>query len=308
MFRLVIRRLVGGALVVWTVVSATFLATHLISGDPAEAALSQSLASEDVLQRRREALGLDQPLPAQYMRHIGNLVRLDWGVSWATGEPVRQMIGQQFGPTLSLAVGGTLVGVVFGMTLGVMAAAGRGRWIGRTSRLLAGGGLAVPVMYSGTLLIVVLAIWLDWLPATGQGNVRHLVLPALAVGLNMAGGIGRAVDAGLSTALNRPFILAVRAKGAGRFRVLWHHGMRVGLLPVLDVVAVQFGFLLGGAVVTESVFARQGLGRLLLSSVLNQDLPVLQVLVALSALIYVILNMAADLARAGLDPRVRLRS
>ncbi len=305
MFDYLLRRLVGVILALWAAITLAFLAIHIVPGNPAEAALSQSTASEDVLERRREALGLDLPLPAQYARYLGGLLRGDLGVSWSGGEPVGLMIAQQLPPTISLAWAGLTVAVAAGFALGLGAALGQGGWLGEASRSMTGVLLAVPVMFSGTLAAWIFAILLGWLPATGQGSPGHLILPALVVGLNGAGGISRTVEAGVSEAMRQPFMPAAYAKGLARWQAVTRHALRVGLLPTLDIVALQFGFLLGGTVVTESVFARQGVGRLLLAAVLDKDLPVVQGVIILSAVAYSLLNLAADVAKAWLDPRIR---
>lgn len=304
MARYVIRRLLGVILSLWAAVTLAFLALRLVPGDPAEAALSQSIASQDVLEQRRAALGLDQPLPVQYGRYLVGLVRGDLGVSWLGGQPVSLLIGQQMGATFSLACAGMAVALILGVALGIAGAVGSS-WVSKISQMTVSLLLALPPMFSGILLIWLFAVYLGWLPATGQGDVRHLVLPAVVVGLSVAGGIGRTADAGVRNALAQPFVRAVRAKGLMPSMVLWKHALRVGLLPTLDVIALQFGFLLGGTVITESLFARQGLGRVMLSAVLNKDLPVVLGVVVLAATVYGILNLIADVAHAWLDPRVR---
>lgn len=304
MAQYILRRLLGVFLSLWAAVTLAFLAIRLVPGDPAEAALSQSIASQDVLEQRRAALGLDLPLPVQYSRYLWGLVRGDLGVSWSGGQPVSLLIGQQIGATFSLACAGMAVALMLGVALGVVGAVGKGGWVSELSRIAVSLLLALPPMFSGILLIWLFAVYLGWFPATGQGNVRHLVLPALVVGLSVAGGIARAVDAGVGDALTQPFMRAVRAKGLMPLAALWKHALRVGLLPVLDVVALQFGFLLGGTMITESLFARQGLGRVMLSAVLNKDLPVVLGVVVLAAAVYGFLNLAADVVRAWLDPRI----
>ncbi len=305
MVRFVVRRLAGILLTLWAAVTLVFLAIYIVPGDPAEAALLQSTASQDVIEQRREALGLDDPIHVQYARYLSGLVRADLGVSWSAGQPVSLMIGQQIGPTARLALASMVVAVVAGVTLGVAAALGEGRWLGELSHGLTGLLLSVPVMFSGTVAIWVGAVVLGVLPATGQGTPAQLVMPALVVGLNVAAGISRTVEAGIGQVRHEPFVLLAKAKGLNARQAGIRHALRVGLLPTLDVVALQFGFLLGGAVVTEIVFARQGLGRLLLFAVLDKDLPVVQGIVVLSAVVYGVLNLLADIGKAWLDPRIR---
>jgi ABC-type dipeptide/oligopeptide/nickel transport system permease component len=300
------RRLIGAGLVLWAAATLTFAALHVIPGDPVAGVLAESNASPDVIQRRREALGLDKPVPVQYMHYFARLARGDLGVSWYAGEPVAMAVGRQLPASLSLTGAAMVVALAVGIGLGLLAAARDSSLFGAASRAAAGLALATPVMFSATLLIWLFAVRLDALPGTGQGSPAHLILPSLALGISAAGGVARAVDVGVREAMSQPFIRAARAKGLKPVQVLIRHGLRVGLLPAINVVALQAGYLLGGAVVTESVFARQGLGRLLVSAVLRKDLPVVQGVVLLSALAYSVLNLLADLVHAWLDPRVRL--
>ncbi len=306
MFQAILRRIGAALLTLWLAATLTFFTLFLVPGDPAEAALSQSTASEDVLERRREALGLNLPLWDQYERYWIGLLHGDLGISWSAGQPVAYMIGQQIGPTAALAAAGMVVAVVVGIGLGLGASIWPGTWAAEACRRVTGFLLALPVMVAGILLIILFAVLLDVLPATGQGTPGQLILPALTVGLNAAGGIARTVDAGVSEAMTRSFVKVARAKGLTHSRVVIRHALRIGFLPVLDIIALQFGMLLGGAVVTESVFARQGIGRLLLTAVLDKDLPVVQGVVLISALVYSLLNLSADLARVWLDPRLRI--
>lgn len=303
--RYIARRLLGVLLSLWAAVTLVFFALHIIPGDPAEAALSQSTASDDVIERRREALGLDDPLLVQYTRYLTNLVQGDLGVSWTAGQPVALLIGQEMGPTLRLAVAALAVSISVGLLLGLMAALGEGHLLGEISRSAAGVLLSVPVMVSGTLAAWVFAVLLDWFPATGQGSFSQIVLPALVVGLNTSAGVARTVEAGVGQVEKESFLLLARAKGLSAWQATIRHALRVGLLPTLDIIALQFGFLLGGTVVAEVVFSRQGLGRLLLLAVLDKDLPVVQGIVVLSAVVYGVLNLAADIGKAWLDPRIR---
>jgi len=300
----VIRRFVGLVLTLWAAATLTFVAVRLVPGDPVAAALSDTNAAPDVIARRRAALGLDQPPPVQYARFLGGLLRGDLGVTWYGGEPVTLAIRQQLPATLALATSAMGVAVILGFGMGGLSAAFRGRLPGTVTSALAGVSLATPVIISGPLLIYLFAIRLDWLPATGQGRLDNLILPALVLGISAAGGIARVVDAGLQEALAQPFATTARAKGLTPRKVLNRHALPVALMPVLTVIALQFGFLLGGAVVTESLFARQGIGRLLVDAVLRKDLPLVQGVVLLSAFVYSGLNFLTDLAHAWLDPRV----
>jgi peptide/nickel transport system permease protein len=286
-------------------VTLTFLAIRLVPGDPAQAALNQSTAPEAVLEQRRAALGLDQPGIVQYGRYLLGLAHADFGLSWSANQPVSFLIGQQLSPTLSLAIAGTLVAVAVGTLLGIGAGVGQDAIPGVLARGTAGFLLSVPVMFSGMLLIAVFAVRFRLLPGTGQGSLGHLLLPAAAVGLSGAGGIARVVEAGIGDQMDQPFVHLASAKGLRRSRVMVRHALRVGLLPALDAIALQLGYLFGGAVITEAVFARQGIGRLLLLAVLDKDLPLVQGIVILSVVVYTVVNFVADISHALLDPRLR---
>jgi len=172
-------------------VTLSFFSLYLVRGDPAEAALSQSAASADVLDRRQDALGLNLPVSVQYGRYLGRLAGGDLGISWFGGQPVSLLIGQQVGATLTLALSSMFVAIIVGVTLGFLAAVGRGSWLSHISRVLTGASLALPVIFTGVILIWLFSIVLGWLPATGQGGFRHLILPALVIGLSVGGGISR---------------------------------------------------------------------------------------------------------------------
>ncbi|MBN1311420.1 MAG: ABC transporter permease [Anaerolineae bacterium] len=306
MARFILRRLLGIFLSIFLAITLSFLSLHLVQGDSAEAALFQSVASDDVLERRRETLGLDLPILIQYGRYLHQLSGGDLGVSWFGGQPVALLIGQQVGPTLSLVLSSMFVAVVLGLGWGILSATKSSSWIGHTSRVLIGASLALPVIFTGVVLVWVFSVMLGWLPATGQGGLKHLVLPALVVGLSIGGGIARAVDAGIREVLGEPFMRTALAKGLSRSRALYRHGLRVGLLPVVDVIALETGYLVGGTVITESLFARQGIGRVLVTAVLNKDVPVVLGVVVLSVVSYSVLNLLADIAHTWLDPRIHI--
>jgi ABC-type dipeptide/oligopeptide/nickel transport system permease component len=306
MARFVFRRFSGVAVVLWAAATLTFFVLQIIPGDPVAAAMAEANATDDMLSRRRAALGLDLPLPHQYANYLSNLIQGNLGVSWFGGEPVALLLEAHAPPTLALATGGIVVAIVLGVALGMLSVWGGESWLGQMVRSITGFILSVPVMFFGTMLIWGFAIWVPLLPATGQGDLRHIILPALAVGMTSAGSIARALDASVSTTLGETFIQTARAKGLRHWQILWRHALRVGALPVVDMIALQFGYLAGGAVITESVFARSGLGRLFVEAVLRKDLPVVQGVVLISALAYGLFTMLADILHAWLDPRLRI--
>nr|MBN1229301.1 ABC transporter permease [Anaerolineae bacterium] len=300
------RRSFSILLTIWLAVSLTFLAMQIVPGDPAQAALSQSTATDDMIQSRREALGLDQPLHIQYARFLGGLLQGDLGVSWSAGQPVAVLMQEQLRPTAMLALFGLVVAVGVGVVLGLLMSISAGSLFEPIAQTFTALLLALPVMFVGTLAIWIFAVILDLLPATGQGTFCQLILPGIVVGLSGAGGIARAVDAGVRSSLEMQFVRVAYGKGLSRLAVYLKHALRVGILPVIDITALQFAYLLGGAVVTETVFSRQGIGRLLVNAVLAKDFPVIQGIVVLAALVYGVVHLAADIAHAWADPRNRL--
>jgi len=294
------RRVLDGLLTAWAAVTATFLALRLAGGDPVASLLAQGLASEGQAATLRHELGLDLPLLQQYARFLSSLAHGDLGQSLYTGRPVAQIISEQVPYTAELAGVGLIVALVGGMLVGLLAT--------REDRLrrfplasgVAGLATALPVAFTGILAILA-AI------ASGAAPVlmRGILLPALVLGFASSGAIARLVQASLQETLGAPFILAARARGVRDGpRLLWH-ALRPALPPVISLIAVEAAFLFGGTVVTESVFSRPGLGRLLVTSILQGDYPVAQGLVVLSALVYTATHVAADVLGFTLDPRLR---
>jgi peptide/nickel transport system permease protein len=234
-----------------------------------------------------------------------NIARLDLGESWITGRRVTQMLGEAGRPTLELALAAMLVASLVGTGLGTLAASFRGTWLDSAGMTLALLGVSTPVAWSGLLALMIFSVALNWFPSLGGGDVLHLTWPAIVLGLASAGAIARLTRAGLLDVLTEPYITVARSKGLPGWLMLTRHVWPMALPPVLAVMALQFGFLLGGAAVTETVFARQGLGRLVVDAVLAQDLPVVQGAVLLSATAYSLVNLAADALHWLLDPRVR---
>jgi ABC-type dipeptide/oligopeptide/nickel transport system permease component len=222
---------------------------------------------------------------------------------------VTRIIGEALPSTLALTLAAIGAALLLGLTLGTVAALARHRrrhvWLDTAGMALALSGLSTPVALSGLVGILILSLNLDWLPATGQGSPRHLLLPALVLGWTSTGSLARLTRDRLLDVLERPYIMAARARGIPSPRILWRHVSRVAMPDVLTMLALQTGYLLGGTVITESVFARRGLGRVTVEAVLNQDLPVVQGIVLLAALVFTLSNLVADLAQLQLDPRLR---
>jgi peptide/nickel transport system permease protein len=305
MLSYVIRRTVAALAVMWGVMTVVFLLLRVLPGDPVETMLAGSGASPTAIAQARQQLGLNDPLPVQYGRYLLHTLRGDLGRSLFSNRPVTLTIAEQLPATMQLAAAALLVAVVLGLTLGILAALRAGTWIDRAAMGVAVLGVSVPVFWSGLLLIWVFSVGLNWLPATGADGWRHLVMPALVLGLVGAGPIARLVRASLLDVLRADYITIARAKGLPEVTVIGRHALRNAIIPAITLVGLQAGFLLGGTVVTEVVFARPGLGRLVVEAILWKDLPVVQGVVLLIAATYVIINLLVDTATFALDPRLR---
>lgn len=292
-------------LVLWGVVTLTFFAIRLLPGDPVTILVSQGGGSAEDIADLREQLGLDEPLPIQYVKFLGGLVQGDLGTSLVSRRPVTDAIGEQLPHTLALATSATLLSVVLGISMGVLAATHHGSWVDQLCITLAILGVSLPILLSGLLFILLFSLVLGWLPATGQGSWRHLVMPSLVLSLASTGTIARLVRTQMLEVLPADYITVARAKGVMERVILWRHALRNALIPVITIIGLQFGALLGGTVVTESLFSRRGLGRLVVDAISWKDYPLVQGVVILGAAIYVVVNFLVDLSYGLLDPRIR---
>ncbi len=296
------RRLLTAGLTLLGVATVTFALIHLLPGDPAETMLARAGASPEAVAALRTGLGLDRPLLAQYLGWLGNLARGHLGTSLLNGRPVAVLIAEQFPHTLALALTAFSWALLLGLTLGVIGAWRPGGWAARLATVAAVGGIAVPVFWSGLLLIWLFSVRLGWLPPAGAQGVRSIIMPALVLGYSSAGPVARLTRATLLEVLAQPYITAARAKGLNRRQVVLRHAAANALIPVLTVAGLQLGFLLGGTVVTETVFSRPGLGRLLIDAIIWRDLPVVQGVALVVAGAYVLVNLTVDLLAGWLNP------
>ncbi len=299
------RRCLVGALTLLGVATVVFALIHLLPGDPAETMLARSGATPAAVAELRRQLGLNEPIWVQYARWLPALARGDLGASLFYGRPVAQLIGENFAYTVQLAVAALAWALALGLPLGIAGARWPGQWPDRAAMVLAVGGAALPVFWSGLLMIWLFSVRLAWLPATGVEGWRSLVLPSLVLGFAVAGPIARFTRAVLRDVLAQPYVQVAAAKGLSAGYVLSRHVLRAGAVPILNIVGLQLSFLLGGAVVTETLFSRPGLGRLLVGAIMWRDLPVVQGVALLIAAVYVLTNLALDLLAGWLDPRVQ---
>lgn len=306
MYRYIARRLLLAIPVIVGVSIAAFSMMHLIPGDPALAMLrGQPQVTDADVQRVREQLGLNDPVPVQYLKYVSRAVQGDFGRSVQTRRPVLSDLAAQAPSTIELALAAMALAVTLGIVLGVISALHQNTWVDTLAMLGALFGVSMPSFWFGLILIFVFALKLGWLPATGQGGPERLVLPALALGMDFAAVTARLVRANLIEVLVADYVRTARAKGLAQSVVMLRHALRNAMIPSITIIGLQVGTLLGGAVVVETVFARQGIGRLLVSAILAQDFPVVQAIVLMAAVVYVLLNLVVDLAYAMFDPRIR---
>ena len=311
----VLRRIGIAALLIWVVATVIFMAIHLVPGDPAELLLSQGGSAPDPasVAQLRDQLGLDRPLLEQYLGSLGQVLHGDLGQSLQDGSPIWPEIATRLPRTLELIAAAAVVALAAGLPLGLLAALRQGGWLDAALSGLAALGLAVPVFVLGTLLVFVFAQWLHWLPAGGyvplaQAPGRHFVLlamPAVTIAAGLAATVVRISRAAVLDVLWRDHVRTATAKGLSRRAVLLHHVLRNAMMPVVTVVALNLGGLLGGTVLVEYVFNYPGLSGLLVDSVNQRDYPEVQAVVLVISVLFVTLNLLTDLLYAALDPKVR---
>lgn len=304
MIRFLLTRLLSTLLVVFGVFCLVFLLIHLIPGDPVDVMLGEGAASTD-REALRHALGLDLPLAEQFWRYLSGLAQLDLGQSLSTSSPVFELLKERLPATLLLAAVALLIAATLALPLGLMAALRKGGLWDRGSMVLALVGVGLPSFCLGPLLILVFSMGLGWLPVSGREEPAAIVLPALTLGLGMAAILARMIRASVLEVLHQDYVRTARAKGLSASQVVIRHVLRNAMLPVLTVFGMQLGALLGGAVITETVFSWPGIGSLMVESIQGRDYPVVQGGVMLIALAYVLVNTGTDLLYALLDPRVR---
>lgn len=293
-------------LTIWLAITITFFALRLTPVDAITAELVNTGADAAIIEQRRELYGLHLPVFSQYVNYLTGLFRGDLGVSFARDLPVSLMVSEAFGSTMLLAV----PAFVLSAGLGIMVGIGAGIPSRYRLHLLAKGystlAISMPAYWTGTLIIFLFSATLKWLPSSGDGDLRYLILPVGVLAFHTSGAIARVVQTAVTETLSADFVRTARAKGLPAHLILYRHVLRVSLLPVVTVMGLQAGFLLGGTVITEILFLRAGLGRLLLDATLRRDYPVVQAGVLLSAVIYLVITTIMDSVYRWLDPRIRL--
>ncbi|UCH26734.1 MAG: ABC transporter permease [Trueperaceae bacterium] len=300
----VARRLLEVVPVLLAVTFIVFFSVRLVPGDPARAIAGLEADDETVEAVRRE-LGLDRPVLSQYGTFLVRAVRGDLGKSYYYGTSVTQEVFRRFPATLFLAASGIALSILIGMGIGVFSAVNRGTFFDRGTLVFAIIGVSMPSFWLGLMFIILFAVKLNWLPAGGYGTWRHLLLPALTLGLFGAGTIARLTRSSMLEVLQQDYVRTARAKGLPWTRVVLRHALRSALIPIITVLGLQFGAFLSRAVVTETVFGWPGIARLVVVSVLDRDFPLIQGTVLWLAVLFLVLNLLVDLIYSSIDPRIR---
>jgi len=299
-----VRRLLLTIPVLLGVATLVFSLIHLIPGDPVQAMLGES-ASPESINELRSRLGLDRPLYVQYFSFLNGVAHGNLGTSLRTSEPVTTAIADRLPATFELAAAAMLVAVVIAIPLGVLAASRAGTAVDHVATTLALVGISMPNFWLGPLLAIVFAVELGWLPVSGRGTLAQLVLPAVTLGAPLAAVLARTTRVSVIDELRELYVMAARARGVSRMRAVLKHAFRNSLIPIVTVLGLQLGAVLTGAVITETIFAWPGVGRLLIQSISFRDYPLVQGCILLIALTYVSMNLLTDLAYGLLDPRIR---
>lgn len=290
----------------WLILTMVFLLIHIVPGDPVLQMLGQDARVEDVAQLRH-TLGLDQPLGVQYARYLVGLARGDWGQSLRYASPVRPIVLARFPATLELSLAALAVCLVIAIPAGVFSARRRGSKSDHATSFFTLLGLSVPNFALGPILILVFSIENGWLPVSGRGGISHLILPAATLGAALAAILTRMVRGSMIEELSSDYVRTARAKGITETSVLFRHAFPNALIPVITIVGLQFGSLLAGTIVTETIFSWPGIGRLAVQAISARDYPLLQGCILIIAVSYVAVNLLTDLVYAMVDPRVRLQ-
>jgi peptide/nickel transport system permease protein len=299
------KRLLAAIPTLFVVVTVVFLVLHVLPGDPAAVLLGGAPSTPSVIRSLRQQLGLNASLADQYWRYLHDLVTGNLGTSYVTGQPVTQMISQALPSTLELAGTAIMLSIVAGTGLGMLAAVRARTWTDSLIRAVSQLGTSVPSFWSGILLVLIFSVRLRWFPSAGGGGLAALVLPAVTLSFVGTALLSRIVRTSVLETMHRPFVLQLHAKGLRPSAVYLRHVLKSGLLASLTVTALLLAEMLAGTVVIETVFSRQGIGRLLVTSIAAKDLPVVQGVILLIAVIYILLNVAVDLSYPLIDPRLR---
>jgi peptide/nickel transport system permease protein len=306
--RSALRRLLLLVPTVFGVITLVFLVLHVLPGDPAAVVLGGAPPTPQTIIRLRHYFGLDQPLSTQYWLYLRHLTTGNLGTSYVTGQPVAHMIGSNLPSTLELTASAILFSVVTGVGLGVAAGLRRGTWIDSTARVISQFGISVPTFWTGIVLLLLLSVRVHAFPTLGGDGVRGLVLPTITLGLVGTALLTRVIRSSVIETARRPFVLQLHAKHLPTWRINFVHILRNSLIAALTTLGVLIAEMLGGSVVVETVFSREGVGSMIINAIQSRDLPVVQGTVIVVAVLYVVLNLLIDFLYFLVDPRLRVRS
>ncbi len=306
MLSFLLSRILSLLVVVFGVITLVFFLIHLVPGDPVQVMLGETATLADQAQLRKQ-LGLDQPLLTQWITYITQLLHGDLGYSLHSQEPILDILRQRLPATIELAIAGLLVAVIIAVPLGSLAALRKDTIYDQGAMVFSLLGVSIPNFWMGPLLIILFSLQLGWFPVSGREGWSSLVLPALTLGTALAAILARMVRSTLLEVLNEDYIRTARAKGLNEIAIVLHHALRNAALPIITILGLQLGTLLGGAVITETIFAWPGIGQLTIESIQQRDYPIVQTCVLLISLSYVLINTLTDLLYAWFDPRVRYR-
>jgi peptide/nickel transport system permease protein len=304
MIRYLVRRLLLTIPVMLGVATLVFALIHLVPGDPAQAMLGEGASHEEVL-KLRHSLGLDKPLLTQYRSFMVGIARGDLGTSLRYNGPVTTQIREKFPNTATLALAAMLFAILFAIPLGILAAVYRGTAIDHAAMTIALAGISMPNFWLGPLLAILFAVRLGWLPVSGTGSLLHLILPAVTLGAALSAILARMTRASVLEELRELYVLAARARGFSGARAVLRHAFRNSLIPIVTIIGLQFGAVLTGTIITETIFAWPGIGRLLIQAINFRDYPLVQGCILFISVTYVTMNLITDLTYGFLDPRIR---
>jgi len=306
MTQYIIRRLLQMIPITLGILTLIFSLIHLIPGDPAVQIAGEGARPQDV-QQIRKALGLDEPLWKQYITYLNNIAHGDLGRSFRTNESVAKEIAARYPATIQLALGAMIIALLVAFPLGIVSAIYRNSWIDNVARFFALIGVSMPSFWFGPLLIIAFAINHPWFPVSGrEEGFKSIVLPSVTMGLALAAILTRMIRVSLAEELNQLYVTTAIAKGVARSKAIFRHALKNALIPVITILALQFGSLLTGAIITEQIFSWPGLGRLLIQSITTRDYPQVQASILVIALTYILVNFASDLLYGVVDPRIKL--
>ena len=305
MFRYIVKRIIGVIPTLILVVTFVFLFVRMIPGDPARLVAGEQATQEDV-EIIREELGLNESLPTQYVNYVTGVFKGDLGTSLRTKRPVLPEVSNRYANTVRLTLLSLAWSSVVGILLGVWSGRHRSKWQDYTGMTLAVSGISLPTFWIGFMLIIVFSVNLKWFPTTGADGFKNLVLPAFTLGTSVAAVVARFTRSSMIEVLKEDYIRTARAKGLKEKAIVWGHAFRNSMISVVTVIGLQFGYLLGGSVVTESVFAFPGLGSLLIESVNYRDYPAIQSLILIFSLHFIVINLLVDILYAVLNPEIQL--